>query len=682
MKNIKISVKLIGGFSITALIIVLLGVVALNQQSKLNSSLESLGNNSVPALEHILIIKTEASFISKLMTSLLSPGLSKEMRVNVQKGLDESRARYGRSKEIFVGLRFMETVQKEWKAFDSSISRWVAINNEAVTLSDKLLTMDIVNPSLMRQHMMDFELAHNSLLAKLSALVMSGTKFDGGTDANGCSLGKWMNNMDTENPGIVAIVKELRPIHEKLHGHTKEIKDLMVEVEVFEAKSVYKKKVLPTSELVFDLVHKMMVISDEANANFAKMNQLLLIDATSSQSATFEAVDKIVSMAVKDVEETVVRGNSVAKTGAFIITGGIVMGTAFALILGFVLTKLITGPLFKGVDLAKAMSEGDLTQTMAVDQEDEIGVLAKSLNEMTANLREMFVEIRDGVGQVNNSSEQLLSISDTMSSGAESTASRSNQVAAAAEEMSANQDSVAAAMEQASTNVNMVAASAEEMSSTIGEIAENSEKAKTITSKAVDQASMASTRVNDLGVAADEINKVTETITEISEQTNLLALNATIEAARAGEAGKGFAVVANEIKDLAKGTADATQDIKEKIDQIQKATGITVKEINEISSVISDVDMIVTTIATAVEEQMATTREIAENVDQASLGIGEVNENVSQSSIVSTEISTEIAAVSQSAKEINTASSQVEDSAKSLSGVAESLRGMVSRFKL
>ena len=187
--------------------------------------------------------------------------------------------------------------------------------------------------------------------------------------------------------------------------------------------------------------------------------------------------------------------------------------------------------------------------------------------------------------------------------------------------------------------------------------------------------------MNELGKAADQINKVTETITEISEQTNLLALNATIEAARAGEAGKGFAVVANEIKELAKQTAAATVDIKTKIPGVQEATGVTVKEINEIGEVITDVDKIVATIAAAVEEQTATTKEIAQNVHQASQGIAEVNENVAQSSTVSAEIASDIATVNSSANEMSQASGQVKVSAEELSGIADRLKEMMAKFK-
>jgi methyl-accepting chemotaxis protein len=164
--------------------------------------------------------------------------------------------------------------------------------------------------------------------------------------------------------------------------------------------------------------------------------------------------------------------------------------------------------------------------------------------------------------------------------------------------------------------------------------------------------------MDQLGAAANSIGKVIETITDISEQVNLLALNATIEAARAGEAGKGFAVVANEIKELAKQTAAATQDIKEKIEGIQGTTSMTVGQITEITQVINDVNDVVGNIATAVEQQSAATKEIATNVAQASQGIQEVNENVNQSSSVSGEISRDIAGVSVSMNEMSTSSSQ------------------------
>ncbi len=351
-------------------------------------------------------------------------------------------------------------------------------------------------------------------------------------------------------------------------------------------------------------------------------------------------------------------------------------------LLGFFVTRSITRPITKGVDFAKKMSKGDLAQTLDIDQKDEIGILISALNEMAINLKKMFVDIGAGVETLSSSSTELSAISQQMSAGSEQTTGKSNTDAAAAEEMNSNMISVATATEQASTNVSMVATATEEMTSTISEIAQNSEKARGITNEAVTQAKSASERIDKLGKAADEIGKVTEAITEISEQTNLLALNATIEAARAGEAGKGFAVVATEIKELAKQTAAATLEIKEKIGGIQDSTAGTVTEIEQISKIINDVNEIVATIATAVEEQSATSQEIAGNIAQASQGIQEVTENVAQSSSVSGEIAKDISEINQSTGEMSNSSSQVNMSAEELSGLSEKLKEMVGQFKV
>ena len=347
-------------------------------------------------------------------------------------------------------------------------------------------------------------------------------------------------------------------------------------------------------------------------------------------------------------------------------------------------TALVVKPIKGTVNMLKdiAEGEGDLTKRLPVSTQDEMGEMATWVNTFMEKLQGIIRDITGGVDTLSSSSTELSAISEQMTQGITTVSDKSNTVSAAAEEMSANMNNVAAAMEQSATNTNMVATAAEQMSATIGEIAQNAEKARGISDEAAHKASNASTNMDQLGAAANAIGKVIETITDISEQVNLLALNATIEAARAGEAGKGFAVVANEIKELAKQTAEATGDIKEKIEGIQGTTSTTVGQISEITQVITDVNEVVATIATAVEEQSSATRDIATNVAQASRGIQEVNENVNQSSSVSGEISRDIADVSVSMNEMSTSSSQVNLSAQELSKLSETLKQMVDQFKV
>ncbi len=366
------------------------------------------------------------------------------------------------------------------------------------------------------------------------------------------------------------------------------------------------------------------------------------------------------------------------RTMLIIATVALLVGFAFAVLL----TRAITGPVRKTASFAATMANGDFTTKLEVNQEDEIGVMAKSLNLMVGQLGSMIKDIVAGINQLSMSSTDLAAVSRQLSSSARDSADKSGAVAAATEEMSSNFQSVSAAMEQSTSNVNMIASSTEEMTATVHEIAESAEKARIITDKAVKQSQETTTKMTELGESATKIGRVTETITEISEQTNLLALNATIEAARAGEAGKGFAVVANEIKELARQTAEATVDIKNQISEMQSTTNMTIEDIGKISEVILDINTVINAIATAVEEQSAATSEIAGNIAQASMGIAEVNENVAQSSMVVADITRDVTEISSQSTQVNDGSTQVQTSAQALSELADQLEQMVNKFKV
>ena len=355
-----------------------------------------------------------------------------------------------------------------------------------------------------------------------------------------------------------------------------------------------------------------------------------------------------------------------------------------SLLVSVIISGAVTKPLNNTVSMLKdiAQGEGDLTRRLNVGSRDEVGDLAKWFNAFIENLHDMVSKITDNARTLSGSSEELSRLSSVMEKSSGDMSSRSNTVAAAAHDMRTNMDSVSASMQEASSNTGIVAAATEEMTSTINEIATNSEKARSITDRAVSQAKMASDRVRELGIAADDIGKVTETITEISEQTNLLALNATIEAARAGEAGKGFAVVANEIKELARQTAEATKDIKTKIEGIQGSTAGTISDIGEISKVINDVNDIVATIATAVEEQSATTKEIASNVVRVSQVINEINDNVEQSTSFSGQIANDISEVNHATTSMSDNCRHMNASTDQLKLLANTLGDMVGKFKV
>jgi len=224
--------------------------------------------------------------------------------------------------------------------------------------------------------------------------------------------------------------------------------------------------------------------------------------------------------------------------------------------------------------------------------------------------------------------EQVNSSATTLGSSAEEMTAVSTQMASAAEDTSSQANVVSAASDQVRKNVQTVSTGVDEMNAAVREISQNATEASRVAEQAVLDANQANASVSKLGDSSAEIGKVIKVITSIAEQTNLLALNATIEAARAGEAGKGFAVVANEVKELAKETARATEDISEKIEAIQTDTIGAVESIQKIGEVIAKVNDISNTIASAVEEQTATASEMGRNVGEAAKGTVEIAENI------------------------------------------------------
>ena len=277
----------------------------------------------------------------------------------------------------------------------------------------------------------------------------------------------------------------------------------------------------------------------------------------------------------------------------------------------------------------------------------------KREREMTESMHSILKRVADNSTSVAAASEELSAVSSQMSGNAEETSAQAVVVSAAAEQVSKSTQTVAMGIE--------------EMSASIKEIAKNATDAARVATSAVASVEHTNTTIGKLGESSVEIGKVIKVITSIAQQTNLLALNATIEAARAGEAGKGFAVVANEVKELAKETAKATEDISQKIDAIQSDTKGAVEAIGQITSVINQINDISNSIASAVEEQTATVNEISRNVAESSRGTSEIAHNITS--------------VAQTAQSTTEGARNSQRAAVELARMAAALQEIVSEFQ-
>jgi methyl-accepting chemotaxis protein len=306
------------------------------------------------------------------------------------------------------------------------------------------------------------------------------------------------------------------------------------------------------------------------------------------------------------------------------------------------------------LSVVSAAAQGDLTRDIEVGGSDAVGRMGEELQRFFADLRKRLHAIGGNATSLAAAGEQLTAVSQQMSANAEETATQAKVVTNLSGDVS--------------RNLQTVAASTEEMTASIREIAKNASDAARVASQAVRAAQSTNTTVAKLGESSADIGKVIKVITSIAQQTNLLALNATIEAARAGEAGKGFAVVANEVKEPAKATAKATEDISQKIETIQSDTRGAVEAISQIGAIITQISDIQTTIASAVEEQTATTNEMNRNIVAAARGSAEISGNVQ--------------GVAQAATETTTSAADTDRAAGELARMASELQGLVGRFRV
>ncbi len=408
-----------------------------------------------------------------------------------------------------------------------------------------------------------------------------------------------------------------------------------------------------------------------------------------------------------------------------------------------ILTATYTGskisePLVKSVSFAKNIAQGDLRANLKVSQKDEAGILANALRDMAAKLRVIIKELTDTANSVSTSSEELSSVSTQLASSAEELNAQSETVAAGSEEVSVSVSTVASAAEQSSASVSNIAAMSEEMAATIAnvsdavkktadeakdvadasedissrinsiasaieemtaslnEIARNTGQASRISQKASQRAEEVDTRMEGLIYASKQIGKVIGLIKDIADQTNMLALNATIEAAGAGDAGKGFAVVAGEVKELAKQSADATDEIAEQIEHIQKSTNDVVGAVREISAVINESAGINKTIASAVEQQTATAGEISKNIainarsvrqiagvtEESAKRMGEVNQSADEISKTATEVAKHVDELSRGVKDVAISAAEaalgVQDISRNMQGIGIAARETAS----
>ncbi len=519
--------------------------------------------------------------------------------------------------------------------------------NDIKNLETSLLTITEA-----QSHFINLENKHLKWKAKVSDALLNNnlTQLKIKTDPHTCALGTWFYGKGRSE--LIALVPQIAPIINKI-----ELPHTSLHHSIKPLKEAYQQSGRTGAIKYF---------TNHTEKHVAKVGEILN-QANAILKSQKEHLTKVVNTKVTRAKNFVIR---------FLIIVIILMT-----ILGIILSSSIIKPMQNMMQLLSKLAGGNLTIKMPDDElNTELGYLAKNINIFSQKIHILVQNTKNNITTLVSSSEQQLSTSLQISSAANHINEESTSVAASTEQASTNITNISDAANDMTDSVSTVAAAIEEMTASITDIAQNCQKECAIASNAENQAKETNKTMKTLEKSAEEIGKVLDVIKDIAAQTNLLALNATIEAASAGEAGKGFAVVANEVKELAKQTATAIEQIEGQITNMHTNTNNAVNAIENITEVIADVNSISQSIVVTVEEQSSTINEISRSVTDVNNKSNDVSQNVQESAKGIQDISKSISGFNTSITKITGEVNQVKSGADDLSTMAENLQQSVSQF--
>ena len=650
----KIGTKIGLGFGAIILISGVLGTIGYVGAVTNDRSVRIIGEDDLPSIRALAGLDIATEKAQGAQKALLNLNASAAQKSELKKEAATCIADGQAAREALDKLPKSPAEEENWIKVKEAFTAWEKHHNEFMRLADSLGQLGVGNPDRLKESIQKFQKDHIQIDLHIIDLINGGKPFEGAEDHELCDFGKWRATNQFESPALQAILAATDEPHRVFHDAVKRIKIAMKTDDIADASKIESAEMRDAVEASCAQFAKLDELAGQAQGIVRAMEHQAFVACPNVMAQADGALEQLETLMDGSIQQRVgqsMKSASLAKSVSIIATiAGVLVGGGLA----FFLTVSITRPLRSGVTFANGLAQGDLTQHLDIQRADEIGQLAKAMNDMGTSLRRTLQQIKSGILTLAGASQEL--------------SATSTQVSSNAEETSAQATAVAAAAEQVSTNVATVASAAEEMSASIREIAKQASDAAREASDAVGIAESTNGTVQKLGQSSAEISHVIKVITSIAEQTNLLALNATIEAARAGEAGKGFAVVANEVKELARQTAKATEEIGTKIGGIQSDTEQAVSAIRHVAQAISKISAIQTTIASAVEEQAATMNEISRNSSEASRGSKEIARNITS--------------VTEAARDSTQAATKTADAAGDLSRLAAELKEETGQFRV
>ncbi len=626
MKNLKIGTKLISGFVVVAIITLIVGGIGYRGIDTLNGHLTEVGQVRLPSIEDLMNTKLNMEEIMVIHRTMMSEQINLEQRQRYLANLNEDWKSLDQTWAHFQELPATEEEVRLSDEFEKQLADWRRVDEQWRQLNGQFEAIHILDPAALVASLQRFRGDHYAVEINVANLIANDQSFQGGDDPTTCNFGRWLAGFTTQNPDFLRLLNDIRASHDRFHHVVTDIRKAMQADSRFEAQQLFNDVMKPAGEQTFAIFYQMIEMAEQATTIRSELTTLVLGPLYTEAAEAMQVLDELIHINETIAKSAVDEAHAAAIQAEVMAASSALFGVILALILGFVLTRMITRPVIKGVAFANIIANGDLTQSLDIQQKDEIGQLADALNIMVDKLKDVVANVQ--------------AASDNVASG-------SQELSASSEEMSQGATEQAAAAEEASSSM-------EQMAANIRQNADNAMQTEKIAIKSAEDAKAGGESVGKTLSAMREIAGKISIIEEIARQTNLLALNAAIEAARAGEHGKGFAVVAAEVRKLAERSQHAAAEISE-------LSGSSVEVAEQAGEMLTKMVPDIQRTAELVQEISAASKEQDTGAEQVNRAIMQLDQVIQQNA---------------------SASEEMASTSEELSSQAEQLQDIMSFFKV
>lgn len=514
----KLSTKLIGGFSAVAAITCLVGLIGWINMSRLSRDINDVAVKTLPLEQGIAQLAEKNESFRVAMRTLMNPMLSQEDKNNQYKNAEKYRKEIEDAIQALTAIPELPNEAKDLIAqIQAKEKEYLGVGDRFVGLSKEVDKTGILNPHAFRGDMERFTKLHYAAMTKVFNLINFKEEFEGGDDAAQCEFGKWLASFKTDNEELQKALDAIKPSHEAFHRAIKKIKEAMKAGDTATATMAYRLELKPSADKTFEHFAILTELAEKSQKLYEEMVTLGMVDLRKKQLELFDLIGKLQEFERARVSKDLEDSRHNVKISRILTVSSVGAGVLLALAIGIFISVTVSRTIRR---IASGLYEG---------------------------------------------SDQLVSAASQVSSSSQTLAETTSQQAAAIEETSS-------ALEEMASMTRQNADNAAEANRLMGET-------KSIVSEANTSMEELAESMKEINRASEETFKIIKTIDEIAFQTNLLALNAAVEAARAGEAGAGFAVVADEVRSLAMRAAEAAKNtaalIEATVNKVKSGTAIT-----------------------------------------------------------------------------------------------------------